>query len=323
MSDSNDASFDIAPFDFDSLMDSQKAATIDSHKAFPCADCGKVFHHSCSLSRHRIQKHFKPYVCQLCEAHMENPDDFRSHLNAVHGFAKPVTCRCCEWIFADLASVNVHNKSIKETGVHAEDVKVLAKPANTDGNANDAKSKPRPAGPPAKRRKVSKPSAKRTKTDEVPVSATTPNPVGPGVLNKLATALMRAQNSETTDHVTNVKKELSAPCEVNNNESVFKNENLDPFAANVPKAAASMKVNKRKAFMPMQIKVEDSAESEEPLPKKHASQAVEQAVIAAQPVKIEAEANTDCESSSTQKPLSEAKMQALLAAQLDPSRRLA
>lgn len=32
MSDSNDASFDIAPFDFDSLMDSQKAATIDSHK---------------------------------------------------------------------------------------------------------------------------------------------------------------------------------------------------------------------------------------------------------------------------------------------------
>ncbi|KAH7702610.1 HAM-2 protein, partial [Aphelenchoides avenae] len=267
MSDSNGASFDIAPFDFESLMETQKSATTDSDKAFPCVDCCKVFQHSSSLGRHRFLKHIKPYVCQLCDAHMENADDLRSHLNAVHGFAQPMTCRCCEWMFADLATVNVHNRSIKETGVHAEDVQVLAKPANTDGNANDAKSKPRPAGPPAKRRKVSKPSAKRTKTDEAPASATGSIPHGASVLNKLATALVQAQNSDDAAHGTNLKMELSAPSEVNNNEDIAKDENLDPSAANAPKAPSFAKVNKRKAFVPMQIKMEDCAESEEPLPK--------------------------------------------------------
>lgn len=33
---------------------------------FPCTVCGKVFCHSSSLSRHRMQAHFKSYTCTLC-----------------------------------------------------------------------------------------------------------------------------------------------------------------------------------------------------------------------------------------------------------------
>ncbi|VDP14949.1 unnamed protein product [Onchocerca flexuosa] len=33
---------------------------------FPCSVCGKVFCHSSSLSRHRMQAHFKSYTCTQC-----------------------------------------------------------------------------------------------------------------------------------------------------------------------------------------------------------------------------------------------------------------
>ncbi|KJH48955.1 zinc finger, C2H2 type [Dictyocaulus viviparus] len=38
----------------------------DLKGSFRCSICGKVFCHSSSLSRHRMQAHFKSYKCTLC-----------------------------------------------------------------------------------------------------------------------------------------------------------------------------------------------------------------------------------------------------------------
>ncbi|EJW85415.1 hypothetical protein WUBG_03674, partial [Wuchereria bancrofti] len=39
---------------------------------FPCSVCGKVFCHSSSLSRHRMQAHFKSYTCTQCNQEISN-----------------------------------------------------------------------------------------------------------------------------------------------------------------------------------------------------------------------------------------------------------
>lgn len=38
----------------------------DLKGSFPCSICQKVFCHSSSLSRHRMQAHFKSYTCTTC-----------------------------------------------------------------------------------------------------------------------------------------------------------------------------------------------------------------------------------------------------------------
>uniref|UniRef100_A0A915IMG3 C2H2-type domain-containing protein n=1 Tax=Romanomermis culicivorax TaxID=13658 RepID=A0A915IMG3_ROMCU len=52
----------------------------DLKGTFRCSLCNKIFCHSSSLSRHRMQTHFKSYTCTLCNKEITNYFSFiRSH----------------------------------------------------------------------------------------------------------------------------------------------------------------------------------------------------------------------------------------------------
>ncbi|VDO43228.1 unnamed protein product [Onchocerca flexuosa] len=44
----------------------------DLKGSFRCSICQKIFCHSSSLSRHRMQAHFKSYTCTLCRKEITN-----------------------------------------------------------------------------------------------------------------------------------------------------------------------------------------------------------------------------------------------------------
>lgn len=48
---------------------------------FPCSVCTKVFCHSSSLSRHRMQAHFKSFTCQKCSTEIPCKFFFFINLN--------------------------------------------------------------------------------------------------------------------------------------------------------------------------------------------------------------------------------------------------
>ncbi|VDO34773.1 unnamed protein product [Brugia timori] len=50
---------------------------------FPCSVCGKVFCHSSSLSRHRMQAHFKSYTCTQCNQEISSEFYFLLHFKAL------------------------------------------------------------------------------------------------------------------------------------------------------------------------------------------------------------------------------------------------
>ncbi|KJH48382.1 zinc finger, C2H2 type [Dictyocaulus viviparus] len=47
---------------------------------FPCSVCGKIFCHSSSLSRHRMQAHFKSYTCTQCNQEISNSQSNLEHV---------------------------------------------------------------------------------------------------------------------------------------------------------------------------------------------------------------------------------------------------
>uniref|UniRef100_A0A914VF50 C2H2-type domain-containing protein n=2 Tax=Plectus sambesii TaxID=2011161 RepID=A0A914VF50_9BILA len=98
---------------------------------FPCSVCGKIFCHSSSLSRHRMQAHFKSYTCTQCNQEISSNETLRSHMFRAHGISRMFMCRCCNWAFPDKTSLHIHMQSMMRNG-HPGDVSVLAR-SSTDG----------------------------------------------------------------------------------------------------------------------------------------------------------------------------------------------
>ncbi|GMT06493.1 hypothetical protein PENTCL1PPCAC_28667 [Pristionchus entomophagus] len=106
---------------------------------FPCSVCGKVFCHSSSLSRHRMQAHFKSYTCTQCNTDISSNETLRSHLFRVHSISRMFMCRCCNWAFPDKTSLHIHMQSMLRNGQPGE-VPVLARSSTEDGPGDVASS---------------------------------------------------------------------------------------------------------------------------------------------------------------------------------------
>ncbi|WKY14832.1 hypothetical protein Q1695_000391 [Nippostrongylus brasiliensis] len=99
---------------------------------FPCSVCGKVFCHSSSLSRHRMQAHFKSYTCTQCNQEISSNETLRSHMFRIHSISRMFMCRCCNWAFSDKTSLHIHMQSMLRNGTPGE-VAILARSSTEDG----------------------------------------------------------------------------------------------------------------------------------------------------------------------------------------------
>ncbi|KAH7732059.1 CBN-HAM-2 protein [Aphelenchoides avenae] len=102
---------------------------------FPCSVCGKVFCHSSSLSRHRMQAHFKSYTCTQCNQEISSNETLRSHMYRFHQISRMFMCRCCNWAFPDKTSLHIHMQSMIRNG-NPGDVSVLAR-SSVEGDPID------------------------------------------------------------------------------------------------------------------------------------------------------------------------------------------
>uniref|UniRef100_A0A915D420 C2H2-type domain-containing protein n=1 Tax=Ditylenchus dipsaci TaxID=166011 RepID=A0A915D420_9BILA len=93
---------------------------------FPCSVCHKIFCHSSSLSRHRMQAHFKSYTCTQCNEEISSSETLRSHMFRHHQISRMFMCRCCNWAFPDKTSLHIHMTTLNKTGLPG-DVAVLAR----------------------------------------------------------------------------------------------------------------------------------------------------------------------------------------------------
>ncbi|VDN01048.1 unnamed protein product [Thelazia callipaeda] len=119
----------------------------DLKGTFPCSVCGKVFCHSSSLSRHRMQAHFKSYTCTQCNQEISTRykrfinyanktgcsgnETLRSHMFRIHSISRMFMCRCCNWAYPDKTSLHIHMQSMLRNGTPG-DVSVLAR-SSSDG----------------------------------------------------------------------------------------------------------------------------------------------------------------------------------------------
>ncbi|KAM3726145.1 Zinc finger protein [Dirofilaria immitis] len=104
----------------------------DLKGTFPCSVCGKVFCHSSSLSRHRMQAHFKSYTCTQCNQEISScsgNETLRSHMFRIHSISRMFMCRCCNWAYPDKTSLHIHMQSMLRNGTPG-DVSVLARSSN-------------------------------------------------------------------------------------------------------------------------------------------------------------------------------------------------
>lgn len=109
----------------------------DLKGTFRCSICQKIFCHSSSLSRHRMQAHFKSYTCTLCRKEITSNETLRAHMYKQHQISRMFMCRCCNWAFPDKTSLHMHMQA-KEEGKTIS-VPVIGKgnpPANSQQNQN-------------------------------------------------------------------------------------------------------------------------------------------------------------------------------------------
>ncbi|KAK0396732.1 hypothetical protein QR680_001832 [Steinernema hermaphroditum] len=99
---------------------------------FPCTVCGKIFCHSSSLSRHRMQAHFKSFTCTQCNKEISSSETLRSHMFRAHSISRMFMCRCCNWAFPDKTSLHIHMQSMARSGLPG-DVAVLARSSTEIG----------------------------------------------------------------------------------------------------------------------------------------------------------------------------------------------
>ncbi|CDW55507.1 zinc finger protein [Trichuris trichiura] len=97
----------------------------DLKGTFRCSLCNKIFCHSSSLSRHRMQAHFKSYTCTLCNKEITSNETLRAHMYKKHQISRMFMCRCCNWAFPDKTSLHIHMQAMA-TG-NPGNVSIIAK----------------------------------------------------------------------------------------------------------------------------------------------------------------------------------------------------
>uniref|UniRef100_A0AC35TM81 C2H2-type domain-containing protein n=1 Tax=Rhabditophanes sp. KR3021 TaxID=114890 RepID=A0AC35TM81_9BILA len=86
----------------------------DLKGTFRCTICQKIFCHSSSLSRHRMQAHFKSFRCTICNQDVSNNETLRAHMYKQHQISRMFMCKCCNWAFPDKTSLHMHVQAKEE-----------------------------------------------------------------------------------------------------------------------------------------------------------------------------------------------------------------
>ncbi|EFP06229.1 CRE-ZTF-30 protein [Caenorhabditis remanei] len=92
----------------------------DLKGSFRCSICSKVFCHSSSLSRHRMQAHFKSYKCTVCRKDISSSESLRTHMFKQHHISRMYMCRCCNWAFPDKSLLHIHLQSANNNNNNLE-----------------------------------------------------------------------------------------------------------------------------------------------------------------------------------------------------------
>ncbi|CAJ0583103.1 unnamed protein product, partial [Mesorhabditis spiculigera] len=109
----------------DDLKEEKDLKRPDLKGTFRCKLCSKVFCHSSSLSRHRMQIHFKYYKCTLCRREIHSSDSLRTHMYSKHGISRMFICRCCNWAFPDKRALHFHIQVKEESEARIEAASLL------------------------------------------------------------------------------------------------------------------------------------------------------------------------------------------------------
>ncbi|EFO97722.1 hypothetical protein CRE_16121 [Caenorhabditis remanei] len=82
---------------------------------FTCNSCGEICCSLASLHRHRDNRYHTSRKCLLCNLFLSKKENSKNHLVHAHNIQKPMTCRCCDWIFLSNMEYCHHRMFLKGT----------------------------------------------------------------------------------------------------------------------------------------------------------------------------------------------------------------